>query len=113
MKSIGLERSRCAGRHLTRTAWTSLAWSSGCGVYMVSVRLPQFLPSRNGLHFPNSWPSEPNYTLSLLGQKVTLGNASNGLCGGMAYTVADLYLKRRLPPPDTVNPAAGTPLFNY
>lgn len=80
---------------------------------MVSVRLPEFLPSSNGLHFTNSWPSEPNYTISLLGQKVTLGNASNGLCGGMAYTVADLYLARRLPPPDTANPAEGTPLFSY
>jgi hypothetical protein len=56
-----------------------------------------------GVRLPEFWPSEPNYTISLLGQKVTLGNASNGLCGGMAYTVADLYLARRLPPPDTAN----------
>ena len=57
---------------------------------MVSVRVPEFLPSRNGLQFTNSWPAEPNYTLDLLGQRVTLGNASMGLCGGMAYTVNDL-----------------------
>ncbi len=80
---------------------------------MVSVRVPGFLPSRNGLHFTNSWPSEPNYTLNILGQKVTVGNASMGLCGGMAYTVNDLYRARQLPPPQTSNPAAGTPLFNY
>jgi hypothetical protein len=72
-----------------------------------------FLPSRNGLHFTNSWPSEPNYSLSILGHNVTLGNASKGLCGGMAYTVNDLYRARLLPPPVTVNPAEGTPLFNY
>jgi hypothetical protein len=80
---------------------------------MVSVRLPEFLPSTNGFRFTNSWPSEPNYTLSLLGQRVTLGNASEGLCGGMAYAVSDLYQARLLPPPQTANPAEGTPLFTY
>jgi hypothetical protein len=80
---------------------------------MVSVRLPKFLPSTNGFRFTNSWPSEPNYTISLLGQQVTLGNASEGLCGGMAYAVGDLYQARLLPPPETANPAEGTPLFNY
>jgi len=80
---------------------------------MVSVRVPEFLPSRNGFQFTNSWPSEPNYTLDLLGQQVTLGNASMGLCGGMAYTVNDLYQTRLLPPAATTNPAEGTPLFNY
>jgi hypothetical protein len=80
---------------------------------MVSVRVPMFLPSRNGLHFTNSWPSEPDFTINLLGQNVPIGNASDGLCGGMAYTVYDLYQARLLPPPATVNPAAGTPLYNY
>jgi hypothetical protein len=80
---------------------------------MVSVRVPEFLPSRNGLHFTNSWPNEPNYTLDILGQRVSLGNASQGLCGGMAYTVSDLYQARQLPPAQTANPAAGSPLFNY
>jgi hypothetical protein len=80
---------------------------------MVSVRVPMFLPSTNGLQFTNCWPSEPNYSISVLGQNVTLGNASMGLCGGMAYTVNDLYQARLLPPPVTVNPAEGTPLFNY
>lgn len=80
---------------------------------MVSVRVPMFLPSRNGLHFTNTWPSEPNYTISILGQHVALGDASKGLCGGMTYTVNDLYQARLLPPPATVNPAEGTPLFDY
>jgi hypothetical protein len=78
-----------------------------------SVRVPMFRPTVNGLHFTNSWPSEPNYTISLLGENITLGNASKGLCGGMAYTVSDLYQTGLLPPPETVNPAEGTPLFNY
>jgi FG-GAP-like repeat len=80
---------------------------------MTSVRVPDFSPTRNGLHFLNSWPAIPDYTLSILGQNITLGSASNGLCGGMAYTVNDLFLTGLLPPPDTTNPAGGTPLFNY
>ena len=71
------------------------------------------MPSRNGLHFTNSWPSEPDYTISVLGHTITLGDASNGLCGGMAYAVNDLFLTRLLPPADTTIPAEGTPLFNY
>jgi hypothetical protein len=31
----------------------------------------------------------------------------------MVYTVADLFEAGVLPPPDTVNPAEGTPAFNY
>ncbi len=80
---------------------------------MVSVRVPMFLPSRNGLQFTNSWPAEPDYTINILGEHVTLGNASDGLCGGMAYTVNDLYQARLLPPRETANPAEGAPLFNY
>jgi hypothetical protein len=80
---------------------------------MQRVRVPLFQPTRNGLHFPNKWPQEPDYTLSVLGQNITIGDASNGLCGGMAYTVNDCYQTRLLPPSDTVNPADGSPLFNY
>jgi hypothetical protein len=80
---------------------------------MQRVRVPLFLPTRNGLHFLNAWPSEPDYTISVLGQTITLGDASNGLCGGMAYTVNDLFQTRLLPPADTTNSAEGTPLFTY
>jgi hypothetical protein len=86
--------------------------TGGCS--MQRVRVPLFLPTRNGLHFSNdTWPSVPDYTFSVLGQTITLGNASNGLCGGMAYTVNDLFQTRLLPPADTINPATGTPLFTY
>jgi hypothetical protein len=80
---------------------------------MRSVRVPLFTPARNGLHFSNSWPSIPDYKFSVLGVDIQLGNATNGLCGGMAYTVNDLFQARLLPPADTTNPAGGTPLFNY
>lgn len=80
---------------------------------MQSVRVRLFTPTRNGLHFPNVWPPVPDYTFSILGQNITLGNASNGLCGGMTYTVKDSFQTHLLPPPDFTNPTEGTPLFNY
>jgi hypothetical protein len=85
---------------------------------MQRVRVPLFLPSRNGFQFSNNnWPSVPDYTISILGHPITLGNANNGLCGGMAYTVNDLFQTRLLPPVDAadpmLNPLPGTPLFNY
>jgi hypothetical protein len=76
--------------------------------------VPGFRASADGLHFKNSWPHEPDVIVDLgpFG-KVPLGDASNGLCGGMVYTVIDVF-KAGLPPiPDTVNPAGGSPLFKY
>ena len=75
--------------------------------------VPGFLPSRNGLAFINSWPSEPDITVNVpaVGQ-VAIGDASNGLCGGMVFTVLDVFTAGR-PPLDSPQPASGTPLFDY
>jgi hypothetical protein len=80
---------------------------------MPSVRVSGFKPSVNGLHYLNNWPNVPDYMLNILGQSVSIGNASNGLCGGMVFTVADLFEAGLLPPPDTTNPAEGSDAFNY
>src|SRR3954471_18086674 len=76
--------------------------------------VPRFRASIDGLHFVNSWPSEPDIVVNVgpLGQ-VPIGDASNGLCGGMVYTVMDVFAAGLPPIPDTQNPAQGTPLFNY
>jgi len=74
----------------------------------------RFRASVDGLHFVNSWPSEPDIIVDVgpLG-KVPIGDASNGLCGGMVYTVMDVFRAGVPPIPDTTNPAHGTPLFKY
>lgn len=77
------------------------------------MRVARFLPTRNGFHFLNNFPSEPDYTFTVLGQNVTLGDATNGVCGGMVYAVKDLFDTGLLPPSDTTWPAPGTPLFTY
>jgi acylphosphatase len=80
-----------------------------------TVRVPGFLPTINGLHFANRWPpgTGPDYAFNVLGQTIKLGDASNGLCGGMVYTVKDLFDTGLLPPVDTALAAEGSPLFNY
>jgi Ig-like domain from next to BRCA1 gene len=80
----------------------------------MSNAVPGFKASVNGLHFTNSWPSEPDIVVNVppLGN-VTIGDASNGLCGGMVYAVMDVFQAGLPPIPDTTNPAQGSPLFNY
>jgi hypothetical protein len=73
-----------------------------------------FKPSVNGLHFSNSWPPEPDIVVSVppFGN-VTIGDASNGLCGGMVFTALDVFQAMLPPLPDTTNPPQGSSLFNY
>jgi hypothetical protein len=71
-----------------------------------------FEPSRHGLHFANRWPPGPTVRLGRLDpRRVGIGDASAGLCGGMAFTVRDLWEHGVEPPPDTEPPANGTPRF--
>jgi hypothetical protein len=74
------------------------------------VRVPGFLPSRNGLRFGNAFPRVP--VLRVPGTGIGVGNAADGLCGGMTFMVRDLFERGMEPPPDTSPPADG-PLFRY
>jgi hypothetical protein len=78
---------------------------------MVSV--PNFQPSKSGFHFPNSFGPVPDIRIhaSVFGD-VGIGNASNGLCGGMAFAVRDYFESKVIVPPDTVPPSHGD-LFDY
>jgi hypothetical protein len=74
-----------------------------------------FAPSSNGLGFDNAFPHEPvlSVTVPMYG-KVTLGDAHNGLCGGMAYAVRDFFEQSTRPPAGgSQPPAEDTPLFRY
>jgi hypothetical protein len=80
---------------------------------MPSVRVPGFLPSTNGFAFPNAWPPNPIRQFRL-GNVATLniGDAANGLCGGMSFTVADLK-KAGIVPGAQPMPAAGSDRYRY
>jgi hypothetical protein len=74
--------------------------------------VPGFLPTLHGLHFANRWPSGPTVRLGAIDpRRVGIGDASAGLCGGMAFTVRDLWEHGVLPPLDAEPPANGSPRF--
>ena len=75
--------------------------------------LTGFTPSTSGLHYPNSWPSEPDVTIATPFGSIPIGDASNGLCGGMAFAAADLFVAKRQPPETDQNPPADSPAFDY
>jgi len=80
------------------------------------VQVAGFAPDTNGFHFTNYFPHEPEIQVKIpLGPTLSLGDAANGLCGGMAFAVRDFYEAKQPIPPDTDPnpPAAGTPLYQY
>jgi len=80
---------------------------------MTSRVVPGFLPSTSGFRFSNSFPHVPVRNIGIPGViSIPIGNASNGLCGGMAFAVRDYFAAGRTPPADTTPPSEG-PLFDY
>ena len=81
---------------------------------MPSVRVPNFIPSVNGFGFSNYWPPNPIRSFKL-GNVATLniGDAANGLCGGMSFTTADLHRANMKPPPDTTPPPSTNARYRY
>jgi phage terminase Nu1 subunit (DNA packaging protein) len=84
---------------------------------MLSERVNGFVPSTSGFRFANSFPAGiPVTTITIppLGT-IPLGDASNGVCGGMVYAVMDFFFAqpRLLPAADATSPAGGSPLMNY
>ncbi len=80
---------------------------------MTTIKVvPGFAPSTSGFHFINSFPSVPLLTLNVLGQSIPIGDASNGLCGGMVFAVRDFFETGVAMWPDTTPPSSGT-LFDY
>ena len=71
-----------------------------------------FLPSTSGFHFSNSFDHVPDLKINILGKQIGIGDASNGLCGGMVFAARDYFESRISIPPDTDAPSSGR-LFDY
>ena len=80
---------------------------------MSDMSVHGFLLSTYALHFPNDFPPAPIFRLGLGSARIPIGNAANGLCGGMAFAARDLFEAGTEAPPDRSPPARGTPLFRY
>lgn len=79
----------------------------------VTVAVPGFLPSTSGFHFSNSTFSDrPVIVRPTPFGNLQLGDASNGLCGGMVFATRDYFETRTPIPPGTDTPDSG-PLFDY
>lgn len=71
-----------------------------------------FLPSTHGLHFANTFPHGPTVRFGPFDPRVIgVGDAADGLCGGMAWYVRERFETGLPIPPDTQAPANGSPLF--
>ncbi len=71
-----------------------------------------FLPSTHGFHFANAWPHGPTVKLGPLDPRIVgIGDAADGLCGGMVYTAADLFQAGVAVPADREPFANGSPRF--
>jgi hypothetical protein len=70
-----------------------------------------FLPSRDGLAFTNTWPPEPALSLPSPFGTIGIGNAANGLCGGMIFAALDYWNAGR--PAPVSRPAGGSPLYQF
>jgi len=70
-----------------------------------------FLPSADGFAFPNAWPSAPAVTIATPLGSIGIGNAANGLCGGMVCAALDYWNAGRRPP--QAQPPPGSPGYRY
>ena len=74
--------------------------------------VPGFLPSVQGFHFANAWPSGPTVRFAFVDPRwIGIGDAADGLCGGMVYTVGDLFAAGVAMAPDREPPANGSARF--
>jgi hypothetical protein len=79
------------------------------------VAVPGFTPTRNGFPFRNSWPRGTTARTIDLGVKtLPIGDAKNGLCGGMSFAAVDYFLAHQTIPHGLPKPMhEGEPLFDF
>jgi hypothetical protein len=79
-----------------------------------SAAVPGFTPGVNGFRFTNSFAPAPTIRIDLgLAGAVGLGNAGQGVCGGMVFAARDYFEAGRPVPAGDQPPAQDTPLFDY
>jgi hypothetical protein len=80
---------------------------------MAANEVPGFRPSVHGLPFANRFPPGPTMRLGPFDPRVVgFGDASSGLCGGMALTARDLYEAGLVAPvAQAAPPDNGSPRF--
>src|SRR5262245_2906880 len=86
----------------------------GCKAMSDSVRIEGFLPSTHGFRFDNTFPAGPVVKVRVPGLGlVPVGDATRGLCGGMAFATRDYFDAGQPIPAMDEAPEPGSTLFNY
>lgn len=99
-----------------------ISFSGGLGdnaspVYTIApdtpVVVPDFLPTRNALQFTNRFPSAELIRIPMGDPfaDLSIGDAADGLCGGMAFLTADYHHQGLRAPLETTPPPPGSPMF--
>jgi hypothetical protein len=70
-----------------------------------------FIPSADAFAFDNSWPAAPAVRLRAPLGRIGIGNAANGLCGGMVFAALDYWHADRDPP--VHRPEPGSALYRF
>jgi hypothetical protein len=70
-----------------------------------------FLPSRDGFAFTNSWPPAPAVSMATGFGDIDIGNAKDGLCGGMVFAALDYWYAGVTPP--VTQPKPKSPLYKF
>ena len=86
------------------------------GTPAVSVSRAPFVPALNGFGFANRWPHVAPLRFRVGGPlpvELAIGDAANGLCGGMAFAALDLWFAGVPMPAPAETPADGSPAFRY
>ncbi len=74
--------------------------------------VPGFVPSVNGLHFANRFEPGPTIRFGVIDlRRFGIGDAKDGLCGGMCWYVRERFEAGLPMPVDRAAPANGSSLF--
>ncbi len=81
---------------------------------MSSAYVPGFLPTQHGFRFPNAFAPHPLFRVPLPPSRgIPIGDAKNGLCGGMIFAARDFFESGSPLPEINEAPGYGSPLFGY
>jgi hypothetical protein len=81
---------------------------------MSSAHVPGFLPAQHGFRFANAFASQPLFRIPLPPFRgIPIGDAKNGLCGGMIFAARDFFESGSPLPEINESPGHGSLLFDY
>jgi hypothetical protein len=104
---------KCAAHSMIKYQFEAFTTDNGNSTSSPSVssQMTRFLPSKNGFHFDNSFKSTPMELNTPLGP-INIGDAANGLCGGMMYSAMD-YFNAGLDIPNETDLPSNKLLYDY